>query len=178
MDTTACLQAREKPMNYEVKQNDVIGAEALYRLGDYLPYRLSLLASSLNSAFETTLERDHNLGLTDWRVMATLGEYGSLTARDICQRGRMHKTKVSRAVASLEQRRLLQRRTNRQDMREAFLSLTEHGRSVFQQVVPAAVTFSHKITDQLSSQELLCMEAVIERLLAATGEGSFFSDDI
>jgi hypothetical protein len=103
MDTTACLQAREKPMNYEVKQNDVIGAEALYRLGDYLPYRLSLLASSLNSAFETTLERDHNLGLTDWRVMATLGEYGSLTARDICQRGRIHNPRTAQVAATAHQ---------------------------------------------------------------------------
>jgi DNA-binding MarR family transcriptional regulator len=165
---------RNGNMNYEVKQNDVIGAEALYRLSDYLPYRLTLLASSLNNAFEIVLDKEHQLGLTDWRVIATLGEFGSLTARDICERGRMHKTKVSRAVASLEMRRLLQRRTNRQDMREAFLSLTELGRTVFRQVVPAAVAFSHKITDQLSSEELLCMESVVERLIAATGDEDFF----
>jgi len=35
----------------------------------------------------------------------------------------MHKTKVSRAVAELERRKYLTRRTNRADLREAFLSL-------------------------------------------------------
>ena len=47
-----------------------------------------------------------------------------MTAKAIGAHTHMHKTKVSRAVALLEKRRLVARRANREDMREAFLSLT------------------------------------------------------
>ena len=48
----------------------------------------------------------------------------------------MHKTKVSRAVALLEKRRLVARRANREDMREAFLSLTTAGRAMYEELAP------------------------------------------
>jgi DNA-binding MarR family transcriptional regulator len=100
--------------------------------------------------------------------MATLGEFGSMTAKEICERGRMHKTKVSRAVASLETRRLLMRRTNRDDMREAFLSLTDKGRDIYHDVVPLALSFSSALTDKLEPGDLLAAERVIEQLLMVT----------
>jgi DNA-binding MarR family transcriptional regulator len=155
-------------MNYELRQNERKPAEVLHRLNDFLPYKIGILASSLNSAFEEMLMAKHSIGLTDWRVMATIGEFGSMTAKDVCERGRMHKTKVSRAVSSLETRRLLMRRTNRDDMREAFLSLTDRGRDVYHDVVPLAVSFSRKLTDMIESRDLLATERVIEQLLSAT----------
>jgi DNA-binding MarR family transcriptional regulator len=155
-------------MNYELRQTDRTASETLHRLNDFLPYKIGILASSLNSAFEIVLDEKHAIGLTDWRVMATLGEFGSMTAKDICERGRMHKTKVSRAVASLEGRRVLMRRTNRNDMREAFLSLTDRGRDIYHDVVPIALSFSRKLTDRLDPGDLLVVERVIEQLLHAT----------
>jgi DNA-binding MarR family transcriptional regulator len=155
-------------MNYELRQNDRTATEALHRLNDFLPYKIGILASTLNSAFDELLTGKHGIGLTDWRVMATLGEFGSMTAKEICERGRMHKTKVSRAVASLEARRLLMRRTNRDDMREAFLSLTDRGRDIYHDVVPLALSFSRKLTDKLDSPDLLAAERVIDALLNVT----------
>jgi DNA-binding MarR family transcriptional regulator len=158
----------ERWMNYELRQNERTAAETLHRLNDFLPYKISILASSLNDLFETMLEERHSIGLTDWRVMATLGEYGSMTAKDICDRGRMHKTKVSRAVASLENRRLLMRRTNRDDMREAFLSLTDRGRDIYHDVVPLALSFSSRLTDRLAPGDLLVVERALDQLIRAT----------
>jgi DNA-binding MarR family transcriptional regulator len=159
-------------MNYELRQTERTASEALHRLNDFLPYKIGILASSLNSAFEDILDQKHAIGLTDWRVMATLGEFGSMTAKEICERGRMHKTKVSRAVASLESRRLLMRRTNRDDMREAFLSLTDRGRDIYHEVVPLALSFSRRLTDTLDPGELMVAERVIEKLLLVTELGS------
>jgi DNA-binding MarR family transcriptional regulator len=44
-----------------------------------------------------------------------------MTAKAIGVQSHMRKTKVSRAVALLERRKLVTRRTNRADLREAFL---------------------------------------------------------
>ena len=57
-------------------------------------------------------------------MLVTLGQFGMMTAKSIGIHSHMHKTKVSRAVALLESRKLVTRRANRADLREAFLSLT------------------------------------------------------
>ena len=70
----------------------------------------------------------YKIGVPEWRVLVTLGEFGMMTAKAIGRHSHMHKTKVSRAVAQLERRKLVSRKANRADMREAFLSLTAAGR--------------------------------------------------
>ena len=62
----------------------------------------------------------------------------------------MHKTKVSRAVALMEKRRLLARRANREDKREAFLSLTAAGQAMYEEVAPHALDFAKRLTEILS----------------------------
>jgi DNA-binding MarR family transcriptional regulator len=62
----------------------------------------------------------------------------------------MHKTKVSRAVALLEKRKLLARRMNRADMRESFLSLTTAGRATYEDLAPHALDFARRLTDILT----------------------------
>ena len=57
-------------------------------------------------------------------ALVTLGQFGVMTGKAIGAHTHMHKTKVSRAVALLEKRKLVVRRANRADMRESFLSLT------------------------------------------------------
>ena len=48
-----------------------------------------------------------------------------MTAKAIGTHSHMHKTKVSRAVALLEGRKLVTRRANRADLREAFCALPQ-----------------------------------------------------
>ena len=69
----------------------------------------------------------YKIGVPEWRVLVTLGQYSLMTAKAIGLHSQMHKTKVSRAVAMLERRKLVTRRANRADLREAFLSLTPAG---------------------------------------------------
>ena len=59
----------------------------------------------------------------------------------------VHKTKVSRAVALLEGRKLVTRRTNRADLREAFLSLTSAGREIYSELAPIALDFAHQLLE-------------------------------
>src|SRR5262249_42417064 len=83
----------------------------------------------------------YGIGIPEWRVLVTLGESGAMTGKAIGAHTHMHKTKVSRAVAQLEQRRFLNRRTNRADLRESFLSLTPAGRAVYEELAPSARPF-------------------------------------
>jgi len=60
----------------------------------------------------------YKIGVPQWRVLVTLGLFGAMTAKAVGNHSHMHKTKVSRGVAPLEGRKLVIRRTNRDDLRE------------------------------------------------------------
>ena len=82
-------------------------------------------------------------GLTrpEWRTLATLGEFGTMTATAIGEHSSMHKTKVSRAVAELESRKWLTRTPDAADRRIEHLALTKAGRGAYRELVPLAKAF-------------------------------------
>src|SRR5215470_12813548 len=94
----------------------------LLQLEGFLPHRLNVLSSLVSQAL-TQVYSQYGIGIPEWRILVSLGQYGIMTGKAIGARTHMHKTKVSRAVAQLEQRKFLIRRANRSDLREAFLSL-------------------------------------------------------
>ena len=83
----------------------------------------------------------YGIGIPEWRVLVTLGQYGVMTGKAVGAHTHMHKTKVSRAVAQLEQRKYVMRRANRADLREAFLSLTPAGRAIYEEARPDRARF-------------------------------------
>src|SRR5260370_39231872 len=81
----------------------------------------------------------------EWRLLVPLGENDAMTGKAIGARTHMHKTKVSRGVAQLEQRKLVTRRANSADLRESFLTLTPAGRSVYEELAPRALHFMDRL---------------------------------
>jgi len=127
-----------------------LGDQAPLKLEHFLPYQLNLVSSLVSQALSRVYARRYGIGVPEWRVVVTLGQHGVMTAKAIGAHTHMHKTKVSRAVALLEKRRLVARRANRDDMREAFLSLTTAGRAMYEEVAPHALEFARRLTDILS----------------------------
>ena len=105
----------------------------------FLPYRLNVLASLTSNALAGIYAERFGLTIPGWRVVATLGQYGFRTARDIAAHGVMHKSTVSRAVSQLEERGLVRRRPNDRDRREERLELTPEGRQIYEAVAPEAL---------------------------------------
>ena len=94
----------------------------------------------------------------------SLGQFGIMTGKAIGSRTHMHKTKVSRAVAQLEQRRYLIRRTNRSDLREAFLSLTPAGRAVYEELAPRALEFTARLSEAVTPDDRAAFDRAVEQL--------------
>ena len=86
------------------------GDQAPLKLEQFLPYQLSLVATLVSLALSRVYARRYGIGVPEWRVLVTLGQYGVMTGKGIGAHTHMHKTKVSRAVALLEKRKLLLRR--------------------------------------------------------------------
>src|SRR5207247_9740895 len=116
-------------------------AEApILKLEDFLPHRLNVLSSLVSQAL-TRVYGQYGIGIPEWRVLVSLGQFGVMTGKAIGARTHMHKTRVSRAVAQLERRKYLTRRANRDDLREALLSLTPAGRAGYEEPAPPPRAF-------------------------------------
>lgn len=138
-------------------------------LEDFLPYRLNRLAASVSQAFRAVYGPHHDLTVPEWRVLATLGQFETMSAKAIGAHSAMHKTKVSRAVRALEERRWLKRRESPDDRREEFLSLTPLGQQTYAEIVPRALAFEAQILDALGSDANRLL-ATFRQLEAALGD--------
>jgi DNA-binding MarR family transcriptional regulator len=139
-------------------------ARPLLELERFLPYRLNVVAESVSRALSRLYAERYGIGVPEWRVMATLGEYERMTAKEIGAHSRMHKTKVSRAVAALEVKRLVEREANEDDMREAFLTLSSRGLRMYRDLAPQALTFERALDAALDNGERAHLDAVLRRL--------------
>ncbi|POF28854.1 MarR family winged helix-turn-helix transcriptional regulator [Roseibium marinum] len=137
------------------------------KLNRFLPYRLNHLAETVSRSFSKIYAGKYGIGVPEWRVVATLGEHHAMTARDISQATAMHKTKVSRAVAALEQRGLIVRGRNPDDQREQMLKLSPEGCAMYEELIPEALVYSAKLQNALTEEQKALLDDIFERLLTA-----------
>ena len=133
----------------------------LLELERFLPYRLNVVAESVSRALSRLYAERYGIGVPEWRVMATLGEYERMTAKQVGAHSRMHKTKVSWAVTALEFKGLIEREPNEEDMREAFLALTGRGQRVYQDLAPRALAFERALDKTLGSGKRTHLDAIL-----------------
>src|SRR5438105_1392237 len=88
-------------------EGSAMGDAAPLKLEEFLPYRLNVVASLVSQALSRIYAERYGIGVPEWRVLVTLGQFGMMTGKSIGAHSHMHKTKVSRAVALLEKRKLL-----------------------------------------------------------------------
>ena len=137
---------------------------ALLKLEQFLPYQLNVVATQVSEALSRVYARRYRIGIPEWRVLVTLGQFGFMTGKAVGTHTHMHKTKVSRAVALLEKRKLLTRRINRADMRESFLSLTAAGRAIYEELAPHALDFARRLTIILTPNDRDAFQRALQQI--------------
>lgn len=145
----------------------------LLSLEDFLPYRLNRLADAVSRDFSRLYRERFGLTRPEWRLLATLGQYGTMTATAVGRHSAMHKTKVSRAVTALEKRRWLRRAPDTTDRRVEHLTLTKAGEDVYRALVPLAHAFEAHMLSTMSEADrkaVMAGLAALERSLRRVDE--------
>lgn len=149
-----------------MQQNDAL------KLEDFLPYRLNRLAETASRDFSRLYRERFGLTRPEWRLLATLGQYGTMTATAIGRHSSMHKTKVSRAVTELERRRWLARTPDQADRRVEHLTLTKAGSEAYRALVPLAHGYEQALfanLDAAGRKRLLDGLAILEKIVLGDG---------
>ena len=135
-----------------------------FDLEQFLPYLLNQAAEATSRSFEQIYSAKYGMTRTQWRVMANLGKFGAMTAKDICKISHIEKTKVSRAIAVLEERKFLTRQVSANDRRAENLSLTTSGQRTFKQLGQRALDYDHQLREQLGANVSETFVSVLKSL--------------
>jgi DNA-binding MarR family transcriptional regulator len=115
--------------------------QAPLKLEDFLPHRLNVCASLVSAALSRIYAERYKIGVPEWRVLVTLGQYGIMTAKAVGAYSHMHKTKVSRA-----------------------------GREIYGELTPIAIDFVHQLMDTLDANERAVLDRALKKLTERTGQ--------
>jgi len=139
--------------------------KSLLLLENFLPYRLSVAANRISGALSRHYAERFGIGIPEWRVIANLGRYPGLTANEVVERSAMDKVTVSRAVAALEQKKLVARRRDADDKRKSRLTLSAKGEAVYAEIVPLALGFERELLARLTPQERQVLDGAVAKLM-------------
>ncbi|MEQ8445994.1 MAG: MarR family transcriptional regulator [Pelagibacterium sp.] len=118
-------------------------------LENFLPYRLNRAAEAISQEFSRLYRHQYDLTRPEWRCLATVGQYRTVTATAVARHSAMHKTKVSRAVAALEKRRWLLRTEDEGDRRIEHLRLTASGLAAYNELSAVAQAYQERLLKEL-----------------------------
>jgi DNA-binding MarR family transcriptional regulator len=135
-----------------------------FKLEDFLPYRLSVAASRVSRLFGRRYFEAYGLTIPEWRVLAIIGRYDTLSPSAVGELAAMDKVKVSRAAANLVARGLLRQSQDPTDGRGRLLRLTRRGASVYHGMVPLACELEGQLAEGLSRAEWSVLLKALEKL--------------
>lgn len=134
------------------------------KLDDFLPYQLSTSSNAVSDLIASEYKSQFGLKIPEWRVMAVLGSRGASTQRHLVEATLMDKVTVNRAVKTLVDRALLRRSPNDADGRSHHLMLSDTGRDLYDQIMPAAEAMEKKIMAVLSVEELDQLSGLLAKI--------------
>lgn len=148
---------------------DSTGPSSTFLLADFVPFRLNRLADAVSRDLSEIYRDRFGLEIPEWRVLVTVGQRRECTAQQVAASTRMHKTRVSRAVASLTERRLIERVSCVVDARELRLCLTKAGRKMYEVLVPLALKRERALLAKMSDVHREIFLAGLSELEGALG---------
>ena len=140
------------------------------RLAGFLPYQLSVASNAVSDLIAERYRNRFALKVPEWRVMAVLGDAGSMTQRDLTTATLMDKVAVNRAVKVLEERGLVARVPNPDDGRSHLLELTGEGRAIHGEVMPLALATERDLLSGFAPDQQQGLRDMLEAIRQRAGE--------
>lgn len=140
--------------------------DATFRLGEFLPYRLAVIAERISRRLARDYGASHGLSVAEWRVMVHLSAVGTVSVRQITERTSLDKPRVSRAVARLCAAGYLRKAAGEGDHRLVAIGLTGPGRAALDEILPPAREVEDRLVAALEPGELARFAATLDKLHA------------
>jgi homoprotocatechuate degradation regulator HpaR len=135
-----------------------------------LPMALMRAREAVMAEFRPILAA-HDVTEQQWRVLRVLVDHtGQLGVGELAERTFLLGPSVSRILAALEARGLVQRSTVDHDGRRALISATDAGRQLYLTVAPASESVYRRMEQRFGTEDLERLYELLDRLAASTAD--------
>ena len=134
-----------------------------FDLQTFLPYLLNQAAEGSSLEFQRIYKERYGMLRTEWRVLFHLGIYQRMSAKEISDKSKIHKTKASRAVHKMQQKDFLRRVLDQEDRRKEWPELTKSGQAVYEDLLNLAQDYDHVLQKMFTKNDV----AIFKRMLQA-----------
>jgi DNA-binding MarR family transcriptional regulator len=138
-------------------------------LEGFLPYQVAVVSRRMSRGLAQRYEQRFGISIPEWRCLAVLARRGRLTAGELADRTSLDKVQVSRAIARLKDRALVEREVDARDRRVVRLSITPSGDVLFREIAEVARAWEQELTRALGLSERRTLDRVLQKLEAALG---------
>ena len=133
-------------------------------LPDFLTYRISKVQAKLNAQASAILSKYAGLTLSQWRVLALVGDAGETRMSDVARGAALDKGLVSRNLKVLVEKGLILTRQDHEDHRIQHLCLTAEGVEVFHTTLPKMRLRQNHLKSAVPPTELEALYSALEKL--------------
>ena len=127
-------------------------------------FRLYAAWSSANPIFTRLCEGKFNITRREWRLLATLATHGELSSSRLAEVAGLDAARTSRAITALCEKGWVERRRSSADARTVYVNVTEAGRTLYEQIMPAIIELNAQLTQDFNSEELEALHQLLARL--------------
>jgi len=131
---------------------------------DFLPtLKQFVLAYQAFERYSAVHLKSMGLTMTQFDVIATLGNRPPMTCKDLGERTLVTKGTLTGVLERLEQKGLIRRELNPDDARSQMIGLTTNGQKMFERVFPKHIRHLGDAFEKLTTKELRQMQELLPK---------------
>ncbi|NMN04738.1 MULTISPECIES: MarR family winged helix-turn-helix transcriptional regulator [unclassified Novosphingobium] len=131
----------------------------------HLPYRILLLAKMIDRVTSQHVRDRAAMSLAEWRVISHVELMKQCSAAEIAEAAFVDRSEVSRAVAALESRQLIQRDPNPRNRKSSLISLTPEGKAIYAMVREERTHMYEEWLEDLSSEDRAQLDTALRTVM-------------
>ncbi len=136
----------------------------LFRLERTLTYQLHQLSRLIDRRLNfSDLERI-SLNAGEGRTIAVLGYYGSVSVVQLARLANLDKSQASRAVVTLVEKGIIEKRSDSRDARAFVLFLTEEGKVVYSDIIDLIIKRNELALRTLTLREKKALFGIFSKI--------------
>lgn len=135
-----------------------------FDLTRFMPYRLAVLADDVSATIAQVYVDRFDLTRDQWRILAWLGKHAEMQAKEVGRNAGLDKMQMSRALARLEEKKLVSIKPDAQDRRGNILQLTKQGRALYDKITPLVTAREDYLLAALTPDEAAALDTIIAKL--------------
>lgn len=140
-------------------------ADEPFILEEFIPFKLAVLSDAVSKLIARDYSDRFGITIAEWRVMALVSQYDEVRAQTVVDKTPMDKVAVSRAVASLVDKGLLEKRASQTDRRSALLHLSAEGTTIATDIQAVAKAHSDDVLQVLTRSERAALHGILDKMI-------------